>query len=684
MVKGKSNRNISDFLYDRFNIQLKIPASIYIVSFSEKPYFYHSFYTIAMNVIAERIADFLKQYPPFNNLTFEELNIVATSIRVVTLPKNKTLFQINDLLHDSFYVVASGVINLSVISDAEETLLNKCIEGDIFGLRPFFAKNNYQMTAKAREESIVYAIPIATFRPFVAKNAEVLNFLLESFAHNSNNPVDRENKGNLISDNVVFSGGQTEIQYFQSLVYNKLPLRTSRASLAKDVAQLMTDNLMDCVIVAENGYPIGIVTDNDMRAKIATGRFPITIAVDKIMASPVIAVPESISLAEAQLLILKNNVSHLCVTVDGSDASEIKGVISQHDLIVAQASNPGVLIKEIKRSQDGKDLKKVRNKLTELIQTSMVKNLPLSHINNVASEITLAIIKRSIELAILELGSPPARFAWLSIGSQGRKEQLLLTDQDHILVFEDVAAEKYRDVKDYFLRLAKKAVATLEKVGYAPCPNGHISSNILWCKSLTDWIKQYTSWMKTPGEKSNEIASIFFDYEIAFGEPRIEEAITEVIFRNAGNNKLFFDYLGNDALRKPAPLSFFKKFNVEEEGPHKDKFDIKTRALMPLIDSARLFSLSLNIKGINNTFLRFKQLSIVDPKHSEIYLNCAEAFLTLSKIRTAEGLKTDGNGQYINIEELSKVDRERLKNALAPMRDLEELIKDRFQLTQFS
>ncbi len=638
-----------------------------------------------MNAIAERIADFLKQFPPFNNLTFEELTIVATSLRVVSLPKHKVLFQINDALHDSFYVVASGVVNLSVISDADETLLNKCVEGDIFGLRPFFAKNNYQMTAKARDESIVYAIPIDTFRPFVAKNAEVLNFLLESFAHNSNNPADRENKGKLLSDNVVFSGGsQTEIQYFQSLTYNKLPLKVSRASLTKDVAQLMTDNLLDCAIIIENGVPIGIVTDNDMRSKIVTGRYPLTIAIEKIMASPVVAVPESISLAEAQLLILKHNVTHLCVTADGSDASEVKGVISQHDLIVAQSSNPGVLIKEIKRAQDARDLKKVRTKLTELIQTSMVKNLPLSHISNVASEITLAIIRRSVELAILELGSPPARFAWLSIGSQGRKEQLLLTDQDHILVFEDVAADKYRDVKDYFLRLAKKATAKLEKVGYPQCPNGHIASNILWCKSVSDWIKQYTNWMKAPGEKSNEIGSIFFDYEIAVGEPRIEEAITEVIFNNAGANRLFFDYLGNDALRKPAPLSFFKKFNVEEDGPHKDKFDIKTRAIMPLVDGARLFCLSLNIKGINNTFLRFKQLAIVDPRHAEIYLNCAEAFVVLSRLRTAEGLKTDSDGRYINLEEMSKPDRERLKNALAPMRDLEELIKDRFQLTQFS
>lgn len=637
-----------------------------------------------MNAIAERIADFLKEYAPFNNLSYNELLIVSNNVRVINLEKNKILFQINDLLHDSFYVVASGVVTLSVISDAEETLLNKCVPGDIFGLRPFFAKNNYQMTAKAREESIIYAIPIATFRPFVAQNAEVLNFLLESFAHNSNNPTDRDNKGKLLSDNVVFSGQQSEMQYFQSLSYNKTPLKASLSSLVKDVAQLMTDNLLDSIIITENQFPIGIVTDSDIRSKIATGRFPITATVDKIMASPVITVAENVSLAEAQLSILRYNVSHLCVTVDGSDKSEIKGIISEHDLIVAQASNPGVLIKEIKRAQNATDLKRVRTKLAELIQTSIGKNVPLSHVNNVAGEINMAIIKRSVELSILEMGSPPARFAWLAIGSQGRKEQLLLTDQDSILVFEDVAADKYRDVKDYFLKMAKKTVATLEKVGFEPCPNGHTANNILWCKSVSDWIKQYSNWMAQPGEISNEISSVFFDYEIAFGEPKIEEAITETIFRNVKKNKLFFDYLGNDALRKPAPLSFFKKFNVEEEGPNKDKFDIKTRALMPLIDGARLIVLSHDIRGINNTYLRFKQLAITDPKHAEIYLNCAEAFQTLFKFRTMEGLKNDSNGQFINLEELSKADREKLKNALAPMKDLEELIKDSFQLTQFS
>ena len=638
-----------------------------------------------MNTIAENIADFLKEHSPFNHLTFEELTKIATSIRVVNLQKNKVLFQVNDILHDSFYVVASGVINLSVIADAEEILLNKCNPGDILGLRPFFAKNNYMMTAKAREESIVFAIPIVVFRPFVANNSEVLNFLLESFAVNTRNPKDKENLiGKLISDNVFYADQQSEMQYFQSLSYNTTPLKTTLTAIAKDVAQLMTESLINNIVVCDNNFPLGIITDTDMRSKIATGRYPITVSVDKIMSSPVITVVENVSLAEAQLLMLKHNVTHLCVTQDGTDKSALKGIISEHDLIVAQANNPGVLIKEVKRCQSPKEIKQIRDRLTDLIQTSISKNIPLSHVFNIASEINLAIIKRSVELSILELGSPPARFAWLSIGSQGRKEQLLLTDQDSILIFEDVATDKYREVKDYFLKLGKKTTAILEKIGYELCPNGHMGSNALWCKSLTDWIKQYDSWMNTPGENSNDLSSIFFDYEITFGERKIEDAIGDVVFKNAKNNTLFFDFLGNDTLRKNSPLTFFKKFHLEEEGPNKDKFDIKTRALMPLIDGARLFALNFEIRGINNTFQRFKQLSIIDAKHAEIYLNCAEAFLTLSKFRTIEGLKNDNSGQFINLEELSKIDREKLKNALIPMRELEELIKSKFQLTQFS
>lgn len=635
------------------------------------------------NSVAERIADFLGAYPPFNYLTFDELLRVAADVRVLSLEKNKLIFQMNDPLHAYFYVVASGVINLFTISDAEETLLNRCEAGDILGLRPFFAKNNYMMSAKAREESIVYAIPIDTFRPFALTNTEVLDFLLQSFASTARGTA-TAGKGKLLNDNVHFSDSPTEIQFFQSLDYSRTPVLVSPSHSVQQAAQQMTDNLTGCAIVQEKNMPVGIVTDADLRAKVATGRFPASTEVRNVMGAPVITVPENLSLAEAQLAMLRHNVQFLCVTIDGSERSQIRGVVSQHDLIAAQANNPGVLVKEIKRAANPAELKHLRDKLADFIRVSIDNKIPLSHISNIAGEVNIALIKRAIDLAVLDFGSPPARFSWLSIGSQGRKEQLLLTDQDSFLVFEDVAPEKYKEVKDYFLRLSKQTVQILEEVGYAPSPDGNVASNPLWCRSLSDWTKQYEEWMTNPGSKSESSHAIFFDYELAYGETSLEEAITEEIFRHTKGNKKFMALLATEALKRPLPLSFFKGFNLEEEGPHKDLFDVKNRGLLIYADMARVLSLSLNIKGINNTFARFRQLSMTESKYTDIYQNAAEAFQALQKFRALNGLRNGTEGQFIALEELSKPDRERLKNCFLPLKDLEDILKSKFQLTYFS
>ena len=634
------------------------------------------------NSIAERIADFLHDYAPFSELSHEELTNISTEIRVINLEKNTSLFQINDILHNSFYVVASGIINLSTIADAEEKLLNTCSKGDILGLRPFFAKNNYMMTAKAKEDSIVYGIPIAVFRPFVAQNAEVLDFLLQSFASTAQISGGKNNK-NLIKDAVQYGDSQTEIQYYQSFDYNRNPVCVQKSAIVQNVAQQMTDNMSSSVIVHEDNLPVGIITDSDLRIKIATGKFYLTTLVSNVMVMPTI-VPENISLSEAQLLILRNNVSHLCVTVDGTNQTAIKGVISQFDLIAAQANNPGVLIKQIKQSTTIDELKNLREKLSEFVRISIEKRIAISHINSIVGEINIAINSRIVSLVILEIGSAPARFSWFCIGSQGRKEQLLLTDQDNMLVFEDVAADKYQEVKDYFLMLSSIVNKHLETIGYAICPFGNVAKNIFWCKSVSDWIKQFDLWINTPGENADQFTSLFFDFEFAYGDQKFEALLSDHIIEVSRNKKKFFAFLGTNAIDKPAALNFFKNFNLEEEGTYKDLFNIKQRAYLPFVDCARVLALNIGLKGVNNTYLRFKQLAMHEPKYSEIYNEAADNFLSILKFKTSEGLKNNSSGEYVNIDEMTKTDREKLKNCVSSLKDLEEIIKNKFSLTYFS
>jgi len=634
------------------------------------------------NIIAQSIVDFLKHFPPFDTLEKDDLLIIAESSKILYLDKNQTLFKGGDATHTDFYVVKDGAIGLSITSDAEETLIDKCDEGDILGLRPFFAKNDYLMTAKAREESIICAIPIAVFQPYVVANQNVLSFLLESFSSQTRNPYDKERRGILISENQLFNDQVAEIQYYQPIKYTKNPITANADDVLKFIAKTMANSSIGSVIIQENQLPIGIITDRDLRIKIATGQYPIDVDARTIMTSPVITVPENISVAEAQMVMLKHGVGHLCVTQDGTNKTTISGIISEHDVIAAQSNTPGVLLKQTRRASNAKELKYVREKLTDLIQNSIDTNIPISHVSNIVAEINIELTRRAIELSVEKIGvRPPARFTWVNIGSQGRKEQLLKTDQDNALIFEDVEPEQYDDVKTYFQELAEMVNQFLEKVGYLPSPSGLLASNPLWCKSLSGWIKQYNTWINTPAEKGVELSTTFFDFDFIYGTPEIEEALVSNIKHNMGHNKKFFGFMAADTLRNPPPLGFFRQFLLENDGEHKDSFDIKGRALEPLIDAARVLALSHNLFEITNTYHRFKRLVELEPKNADLYDECAEAFNTLMRFRTEEGLTNDSNGRYLNLNELSKIDKVKLKNCFEPINEIQDIIKNRFPIT---
>lgn len=637
------------------------------------------------NPVAESIHYFLKKYHPFKSIDDDNLYEIAKNINVVHFEKNDYLFKVNDATHDTFYVVASGAIGLSITSDSDDVLIDKCDEGDILGLRPFFAKDNYLMNAKAREESIIYAIPIELFKSVVSQNATVLDFLLQSFASNTRNPLDKNHKGKLLSENVIKDEATNEIQYYQPINYSKNPVTATSTDIVKYVAQTMSSKKIGSILIQENRLPVGILTDKDLRSKIATGLYPIDATIDKIMTSPVITVVENLSIVEAQMLMLKYNVDYLCVTKDGTVLSEIKGIISEHDIVVAQANNPGVLLRQARRSQNVKDLKIVREKVTDLIQHSIDKNIPIKHICTIVAEINIAITIRAIEQAIEKIGSPPpSKFAWLNIGSQGRKEQLLLTDQDNAIVFADVSDDSYEEVKNYFLKLGEIVTKKLNKVGYDYSNYDMMAKNPLWCKSVTDWKSRFKNWITNPREKGTLMDALFFDYDFVYGDENLVLEITSTILDNAKDNEVFLAYLGTDALKSPAPLGFFRQFLVESDGEHKDSFDIKSRAISPLVDAARILIIDNGIRNINNTASRFAKLAELEPKNASVYEACEEAFLELIKFRTEEGLAQNSNGNYLNLNELSKLDKVKLKNTFQPINDIQEIIKNRFKLTYFT
>ncbi len=634
------------------------------------------------NTIAERIADFLKRFPPFDLLKKNQLLEIAVQVTIKYLDKGQIIYNQNDTLHQHFYIIHKGAVSLKKTINNTSEVIDKFDEGDVFGLRPLFAQENYAITSITEEECILYSIPIEVFKPMAEKNKEVGKYLLESFASNTENPFSKEHQLRFFSDTEIVLNPTDNLFELQPVSYIKKIVTAKPTSKIKTIAKLMSSKNIGSIIIEDNGLPLGIVTDKDLRNKVATGLHTIKEPVKNVMSAPVLCYPKNLTIAQAQITMMKHKIGHLCITEDGTPNSKLIGLVSEHDMTLMKGNNPSVLMKAIKRTNSTKDLKRVREKIAILLKGYILQNIPLTHTSKIIFELNDATIKRIIERCLEKMKEePPVKFAWMSLGSQGRKEQLLQTDQDNAIVFENVPKEELETVRDYFLRLAKKVNKRLNTIGFEFCNADMMAKNPKWCLSLDEWKAQFSNWTSNTGNDEILLSSIFFDFDISYGEASLTNALSDHVLSITKTNSVFLSKLGVNALRSASPLGFFRQFLVESDGKHKDFFDLKKRALMPLIDAGRLLTLTYQIKNINNTAVRFEKLAELFPENKELYLSSSYAFKAILKFRTKHGLLNNDNGRFIALEVLTKEEKMKLKRCFKTIATLQEFIKIRFNLS---
>ncbi|MDX1364077.1 MAG: DUF294 nucleotidyltransferase-like domain-containing protein [Arenibacter latericius] len=632
------------------------------------------------NTISHRVADFLKNYPPFNLLDKPNLLKLSEQITIIYKEKGSPVFLENDSPHAHFYVVNKGAIALK--KSNEKSMMDLCDEGDIFGLRPLMASENYKMEARAQEESILYAIPIEKFKPYAQQNNEVGDYLIASFASNTRNPYSITHRGKLYQEVLEPDTPHTPLMDLQTVQYSKKLITCTEDTPVNKVAEKMTANKVGAMLILKNKLPIGIITDRDLRNNIVTGKYPITVEASKIMVSPVTTFRKNITITQAQMAMMKSNISHLCITKDGTPDTKAIGILSKHDIMVAMGNNPAVLIKAITRAKKIKNIKRIRKSIDHLLAGYLEQNIPMTLTSKIITELNDACIKRIIEISLKEMPSePPVKFTWLSMGSQGRSEQLLQTDQDNAILFENVPEEDLEETTNYFLKLAKIINKGLFDIGYEYCPAEMMASNPNWCHSLDQWKAKVSQWITNPGADEVLLSSIFFDYNVTYGDMELADKLSEHIFETTQNYPIFYLHLASGALQNPSPTGFFRQMLLEADGEHKDTFDVKRRALMPLTDAARVLILSHSIKFVNNTFERFEKLAELEPNNKETFLACSYATKALLKFRTKQGLLHNDSGRYIAIEQLSKEERIKLKRTFKTIKDIQELISVRFKVS---
>lgn len=377
----------------------------------------------------------------------------------------------------------------------------------------------------------------------------------------------------------------------------------------KKLSKLKTD----CLLLGKNDKEIiGIITRNDIQKRVLSLDLNLDNPAYLIMSSPVIKFIENTSLIDAVNICEEKIINHPVII---NEKGEIAGVLRISDLFKVLKDSLSFMTEEIVNAETDIELKHCYSKLQLLIKPLIKSDISVKHITGITSSFSDALTRRVIDLAIKELGKPPVDFSFICLGSEGRKEETLFTDQDNAIIFEDVPKESEVFVKEYFNRLGEKVCNSLDFIGYSFCLGNIMAKNHKWCQPISVWEKYFADWIITPEAQNLLDATIFFDFRNVYGKNEFTERLRNTISKLIKEHSLFLYYLAYNTY-------YTKHLQIASGSIIPDKntefIDLKN-AVNPIIMFARTYSLQNNIL-CSNTIERLNALGsmhIINPKTAD-------------------------------------------------------------------
>ncbi len=606
---------------------------------------------------------FLREHYPFSQLPDTALGALSFHIIVRYHPKGEIIFEEGSKPLEYLYLVRKG----SVVLEAGGREVDILYEGDTFGYPSLLSGEPPTATAKALQDTILFLIPKAIFLRLVEKYEEFEFFFTKSLAQKLSATV------NLVKT----SRGGGSLERFLTLRLKDLkitPTPTLRGeSSVLEASRLMKERNISCVFV--DGEEKGIVTERDIiKRVVAEGRDPKRVKLREIMSSPVVHMDEESFLFEALVEMARRNIRRIGVSRGG----ELIGTLEDKDIIALESKNLLVLVKEIEKAEDVEDLRYVYSLLDDMVVDLFGEGLKVDYISRLISEINDKIMARAVFLTIRDIQmEPPVPFSVMVLGSEGRREQTLKTDQDNALIYEDTYPTLEIDIDAYFEKFSKRYAEILIAVGFPPCPGGVMVSNPEWRMGVSVWKKRLGEWFSKPEPENTLRLGIFFDFRNVFGSSELVEDLRDFVFSSLEGNDLFVAYMLLDAVRFKPPTGFFSRiFMKDREG-----LDVKKSGIFPIMQGVRALSLKGKIREtstagridrLTEKGLLPKDLS-ADLKEAYSYLQTLRLKTQIEKIR--EGKEPD-NG--IDPKKLSKLERDLLKDSLRIVEEFQDFIERRY------
>lgn len=503
-----------------------------------------------MEAEVREIREHLGRYPPFDRLSEQLLDKVASSVEISYFRAESLILSYKQSI-DALYYIRSGAVE---VYRHNNELYNRLGEGDIFGQLALLHNHHVRYPASAIEDTLVYLIPDAVFQQLCDEDENFADFV-ELSGYRLKTTVEQIKRGN-----------DMMVTRVRSLI-GRLPVTIEESATVEQAARLMTEQDVSAILLlvvadknnlqafsdSEGQYwcITGILTDQDFRVRVLAQGGSAQTRLSEIKQGELISIQSDEMVSDAMLMMLRNNIQHLPIM----HRRRPVGVVQLADIVRYETRSSLYLVSNIFHQGSVKGLVRLMPEVRAAFIRLVDEGATSQMIGSALSTIGRSLIQRLLELAEDELGPAPVAYCLMVNGSMARDDQSIITDQDNALVLSDEFDAEQHDA--YFAELARYLSDGLAACGYTYCSGDIMATNPKWRQPLSVWKNYFEQWISRPDAERLLHSSIFFDLDAAYGEEKYIEELQDLIVARASHNKRFLGALARNALTRTPPLGFF-------------------------------------------------------------------------------------------------------------------------------
>lgn len=616
----------------------------------------------AAGLLAGSTLAFLKRYPPFNKLEPEALEFMAGRLVLGYYPKDTVVLAPDRGAPVFFYIIQRGLVH---ISPAENELgapreVLALGPGECFSVGALLEKRPVTAPYVAAADTFCYQLTAGDFSTLIHRSA-----LAQEFATNYLTSMLRESRQLL---KIQFAGTATEQQAInrtlRSLI-GRAPVSCRLETPIGVALRTMHEAKIGSIIVVTPGNePLGIFTRHDILDRVALVRIDLERPIAVVMTAVPHVISAEASVHDAALAMAHHGIRHLPVV----DGGRLIGVVTERDLFALQRIAMREIRRTIARSDGVPTLVDAAQDIRRLANHMLQQGVSAWQLTQIISTLNDALTRRLIQLEHERHGIRELNWCWIALGSEGRYEQTLATDQDNGLIFADGQAADAETMRGRLLPFARAVNDGLDACGFPLCRGEVMARNPRWCLSLGEWHEQFAGWIRDPQPEALLKAAIFFDFRPVYGMDSLAEALRGRLFDLTRDNSRFLRMLAETALAAGPPLGLLRDFVLEEGGAHRGTLNLKLSGARLFVDAARVISLA-TATAHTGTEQRLRQggARLNMPGGEIDALVEAFYFIQLLRLRGHDGAAPN----HVDPDTLNEVDRRILKECFRQARKLQ-------------